>query len=82
MKMRLSEYLKNSDKALFAEGIGVSRQALHNYISGKHMPNLKTAWIIEEATGGRVTIKELLPEKYNDQLSDETNTSNDLDNLL
>jgi transcriptional regulator with XRE-family HTH domain len=54
--MRLSTYLENHKATVLAEKCGVSRQALYNYAKGKHLPNLRTAEAIEEATEGAVTL--------------------------
>lgn len=60
--MILSDYLNQhdvSDRA-FAERIGVSRQALHRYRTGKRTPKPPVMKRIREATGGAVTADDFI----------------------
>lgn len=54
--MTLQEYLEEHSPSDLARKTGISRQAINNYRKGAHLPNLKTAVAIEEATNGEVTL--------------------------
>lgn len=55
--MRLSDWLSGAclSDAVFADRIGVSRQALWRYKAGERMPRPKIVRRIEKATRGKVT---------------------------
>ena len=56
---KLRVFIENYPPGLTAFGqlIKVSRQTVYNYITGKRIPTLEKAYLIEEATKGRVTMK-------------------------
>lgn len=58
--MTLTEYfeLTGLKKSFFAEKIGVSKQALSCWISGKKTPRIETILKIEKETGGKVKGKD------------------------
>lgn len=63
---RLANYLK--DKRIkqkdFAETIGVSEGYLSQMCKGTHSPSLSMAIRIEDATGGAVAVRDLLPTNH------------------
>jgi len=65
--MLLKEWLFKTQitQVEFARKIGISRQFLVYLLNGSRHPSPKLAKRIEEATGGKVTVLELLfPEDY------------------
>lgn len=54
--MTLQQYLKKGDLRAFAKSIGKSRQIVYDYLDGKCQPTLRTAFLIEEVTGGKVDV--------------------------
>lgn len=63
--MGLKEYLKFRRLSYreFGKIIGVSGHAIFSYVHRKKMPSLETAKKIEDATGKKVKMEDLLPEK-------------------
>ncbi len=66
--MKLKTYMKRKKLTLraFAAQIGnrgITAQALHNYVTGKRVPTLGIALDIVKATGGDVSLRELLDGK-------------------
>ena len=63
--MKLKTYLKRrklTAKA-FAKQIGITRQAVHYYVTGQRTPQLGIAIDIVKATNGEVTLRDLLDGK-------------------
>ena len=58
--MNLKEYLDERDRRMFAEKVGISYGYLRLLVSYHKMPSRKLAAKISQATGGSVSIKELL----------------------
>lgn len=60
--MTLDDYLHTHRIRLkdFSALTGISYSRLHGYRSGRRNPELATAIKIEDATGGKVTVRELL----------------------
>lgn len=64
--MNLNEYLQTNDLTVskFAIFSRLNQPTLWRIVNGKFKPSAKTASIIEQATGGAVTLRELLfPEQ-------------------
>lgn len=61
--MDLKSYLdtENIPVASFAEMIGVKRQTVYSYLSGKKFPSKKTMPKIKEATSEKVTADSFYP---------------------
>jgi transcriptional regulator with XRE-family HTH domain len=59
--MKLGKYLKNNQISLrkFADLAGVSKDTVARIVQGK-MPRLESALRVERATGGKVSIKEMV----------------------
>jgi len=64
--MQLKEYLdsRNLSFAEFAELIGVSKSCISHYVNKKRNPSLYTALRIREVTKGKVSLEDLLEEKF------------------
>jgi DNA-binding transcriptional regulator YdaS (Cro superfamily) len=59
--MKLNEFLKNKNRKEFAGKVGTTENYVNNLCSNsRYVPGRKLALRIEEASGGAVTIKELL----------------------
>ena len=58
--MTLKQYLASRPKGKFAAELGITRQQLHNIMTFKCKPSLKTALAIDRATGGKVKPKDLV----------------------
>lgn len=60
--MRLQEWLsvEGRTKAALAKAVGVRWRAIHRIATGERSPSLATALAIEKATGGEVTVAELV----------------------
>ena len=59
--MKLNTYLNGQDRKLFAEKIGTTLNYVNNLCSDSvYVPGRKLALRIQEATGGAVTVMELL----------------------
>lgn len=66
--MKLKTYMKRKKLTLraFAAQVGtrgITAQTLHNYVTGKRVPPLGIAMDIVKATGGDVSLRELLDGK-------------------
>ena len=64
--MKLLDYLNSHGlkRVFFADKIGVTQQALNNWINKGSRPNLETLLLIEKVTEGKVTLKDwLTPSK-------------------
>lgn len=64
-RMKLETYLRNkklTDEA-FGALVGLSQSQVSRIKRGKSTPSWKTIAVIEEATRGRVTIRDLRPEQ-------------------
>lgn len=62
--MKLSEWFTKPDakKSKFADRIGLTPSAVTQLCNGDFEPRLRTAVAIEDATGGEVTVRELLKD--------------------
>ena len=58
--MDLKTYLKNKSRQEFAEKLGTKITYINNLCQGRATPGGKLALRIEQATNGKVTIRELL----------------------
>jgi transcriptional regulator with XRE-family HTH domain len=65
--LTLKEYLEltGTQKQVFAREIGISKAALCNYMSGKRIPPLALAFLIQQKTKGRVPMAIWLKELPN-----------------
>ncbi|MCP5197687.1 MAG: helix-turn-helix domain-containing protein [Gammaproteobacteria bacterium] len=54
-----------------AKLLKVTQPAIHKWLTGKSRPSPRMAVAIEQATGGRVTRYELLPEIFGPRPSDQ-----------
>lgn len=63
--MKLKTYLKRRKVSMksFAKQVGITRQAIHYYVTGQRTPQLGIALDIVKATGGEVTLRDLLDGK-------------------
>ena len=63
--MKLRDYFKKKriDPVAFAVESGISVTSIYRYMKGRK-PHRKTAYKIEELTGGEVTVEDLLPTKW------------------
>lgn len=63
--MDLNEYLvsRQISKQEFADMIKVTRSAVSHYCHKKRIPTLLIAMKIKEATNGKVTLQDLVPNK-------------------
>jgi hypothetical protein len=62
--MKIREYIEKNrlDPVAFALSIGISVTTIYRYMAGR-IPHRKTAYKIEEATNGLVTVEEMMGEK-------------------
>lgn len=67
--MNLKTYLQGKDRAEFAKVVGTTKNYINNLCSDSvYVPGRKLALRIQEATGGQVTVMELLfPKKEKEQ---------------
>lgn len=56
--MNLQAYIKKIGPARFAEQTGLTIRAVYSYSSGDRQPSPKTARLIEQATKGKVKLKD------------------------
>ena len=63
--MKLRTYLERNSmtRRAFAKRVGCSPQAVGYYVTGDRRPSLPVALKIVKATGGKVTLKDLLDGK-------------------
>ncbi len=56
--MDLKTYFETTGitQTFLAKKAGISRTTINKIVDGKILPNLKTAWAIEKATDGKVTL--------------------------
>lgn len=62
--MKLHDYLKKEGETRrsFAQKAGISRAMVSHIATGRATPSIETALRIQEATGGEVTAKDLIPD--------------------
>lgn len=66
--MKLKEYLQRlklahgSQQKFLADKAGINPSAFNQYVLGKKIPNISTAWKIHKATNGEVTFQDWLEE--------------------
>ncbi len=62
--MKLQAWLTENQTSVndFAESIGVSRQALHRYLTGARIPKQDVLARISKATAGKVTANDFYAE--------------------
>jgi transcriptional regulator with XRE-family HTH domain len=68
--MKLNDYLKQSNLTVskFATESQLNQPTVWRIVNGKFKPSARIAAAIEKATGGDVTLRELLfPDQQNDQ---------------
>lgn len=70
--MKLVEYLKNEGvtQKHFAKKVGIGQNALNSILLNKSTPSLKTAWSIEKATNGQVTLYDWVKNLDDDKSED------------
>ena len=66
--MQLPEYLerRNISQGQFAKRMNVSRQLVHKWCTGVHVPSLENAFKIRDCTGGQVDVEDWLVAAYGD----------------
>lgn len=62
--MNLSDYLKTTRQADFAERLGVTQGAVSHWINGRVRVPAERVLDIERATGGKVSRHDLRPDLY------------------
>lgn len=59
-ELRLSDQVMHGEKSAFARRVGITPATLSSVLSGKRRPSVDLARRISHATGGAVTVRELL----------------------